>query len=405
MIRPRADRPIEAVDGSADPPPPPDAIEGFRPTWLQVDLDALADNLSALRRRVGPARVIAVVKADAYGHGAVAVARRLEAERADALAVATAEEGLELRAAGLRSPILVMGAVSPGQLPALWGERIVPTAYSLGSLEAILAEGRRLGRAVPFHLKLDSGMGRLGLLPEQVPDAYARLIAAREHATLDGLMTHLSCSDDPDDPHTPQQVSTFTGLVEQARALGLTPRWVHAASSGAILDHPASWFDAVRPGIALYGIHPSPRSSRLDLTPILSFKTRLILVKQLPAGRPVGYGHAFVTRRPSVIGTVAAGYADGIGRAVSGIGSALVRGRRAPYAGRVSMDSAALDLTDVPGAAEGDEVVLVGGQGQEEITVVEMADWSGTIPYEVLCRLGPRVARLHQQGGARQKTL
>lgn len=378
------------------------ALQGRRPTWAEVDLDALSHNLRAVRRRVAPRRVIAVVKADAYGHGAVPVSRRLEAEGADMLGVAFPEEGLELREAGLRLPILVLGASAPDQLPGMTAAALTPGVYSAALLEAVLAEGRRRGRAVPFHLKVDTGMGRLGLRPEQLPALLERLRETPGLAVLEGVFTTLSCSDDPSDPHTADQLARFGASLEAIRAAGHAPRCVHAANSGGVTDHPASWFDAVRPGILLYGVHPSERSSRMDLEPALCFKTRLVLVKSVPAGTALGYGRDFVASRPSVIGTIAAGYADGLGRLPAEGGEALVRGRRVPFSGRISMDHATLDLTDAPGAAEGDEVVLIGCQQDQEITAAEFARRRGTIPYEALSRLGARVTRVHMELAARQ---
>jgi len=374
-------------------------------TWVEVDLDAIARNLALLRQRLGAAcRVLAVVKADAYGHGAVAVSRRLEAERIDLLGVAIPEEGRALREAGIRAPILVLGFVDEAQLAGMMRDGLIPTVCSLPMLDAVLAFERGPARRLPFHLKVDTGMGRLGLLPDQVPEALDR-IAASGVGPPEGLLTHLSCADDPEDQHTPQQIDVFRTVLSSLRERGFSPAFVHAASSGAILDHPASWFNLARPGLALYGIHPSEKSTHIDLRPALSFRSRLVLVKSLEAGSPVGYGRSFVTRRRSLIGTVAAGYADGVNRLLSNRGYALVRGRRALLAGRVSMDHVTLDLTDIPGASVGDEVTFIGPQGDEEISASEFASWAGTIPYEVLCHIGHRVPRLYMAAGAAAEML
>ncbi len=371
-----------------------------RRTWVEVDLDAIARNLALLRQRLGNGcRVLAVVKADAYGHGAIAVSRRLEAEQVDLLGVAIPEEGRALRESGVRAPILVLGVVDRDQLDGMARDSLIPTVCSLPMLDAILEFQRRAARRpLPFHLKVDTGMGRLGLLPGQVPEALDR-IAASGAGPPEGLLTHLSCADDPEDQHTPQQIEIFRSVLSCLRDRGFNPAFVHAASSGAILDHPASWFNLARPGLALYGVHPSEKTTRIDLRPALSFRSRLVLVKTLEAGSPVGYGRSFVTRRRSLIGTVAAGYADGVNRLLSNRGDALVRGRRAPFAGRVSMDHVTLDLTDVPCAAEGDEVTFIGRQDAEEITATEFAAWAETIPYEVLCHIGQRVPRLYMAAG------
>ncbi len=377
----------------------PQAPIARRRAWVEVDLGALSHNYRLIRGLIGPQRrILAVVKADAYGHGAPEVALRLEAEGADLFGVAIPEEGLELRRRGVRASILVVGAAAEDQLPGMTAADLLPTAYSPRFLEAILSEGARRGSPVRFHLKVDTGMGRLGLLPDQIPEALERLSAFRARATLDGVFTTLAGADDPGDPRTRAQIATFLSAVDLVRAAGLTPRHVHAANSGGIINFPSAWLDTVRPGIMLYGIHPSDRSERLDLRPALSFKTRLVLVKRVPAGAPLGYGGDFVTSRASIIGTVAAGYADGLARLLSTKGEALVRGRRVPFAGRISMDHAMVDLTEVPQAAEGDEVVLIGGQDADAITAEAFARWAETIPYEILSRLGPRVPRIFVPG-------
>jgi len=336
------------------------ALEGRHHAWAEVDLDAIAHNLRVVRRHIGgQRRVMAVVKANAYGHGAVPVARRLVAEGADLLAVAFPEEGLELRGAGIRAPVLVLGAASVDQIPAMAAASLTPTAYSLPFLDALLSATPAGAPPIGFHMKIDTGMGRLGLLPDQLPAALAR-IAARGRAALEGLFTTLSCSDDPADPHTPAQLEMFESAVSSARAAGCAPAWIHAANSGGVIDAPPSWLETVRPGIMLYGVHPSARCTRLDLRPALSLKTSIALVKRLPAGAPLGYGRSFVTARPSLIGTVPMGYADGLARLIAARGRALVHGVETPIAGRISMDHLMLDLTGIPDAAEEDEVVLIG---------------------------------------------
>lgn len=377
-----------------------------RPAWIEVNLDAIAHNYRLVRARVGPGRrLLAVVKANAYGHGAVPVARRLEAEGADILGVAIPEEGLELRAAEISAPILVMGAADPGQIPAMIAAGLTPTAFSVSFLEAIIDAGHRAQRPILFHLKLDTGMGRLGLLPGDLPGALARLAASRGHAIMEGVFTTLSSSDDPRDPFTGSQLEVFASCLGAIRAAGQAPGFVHAANSGGIIDHMPSWLETVRPGIMLYGLYPSDHLTRLDLKPALAIRSRLVLVKRVPEGTPIGYGRSFICARPSVIGTVALGYADGLSRLVSTRGHALVRGRPAPYVGRISMDYSTVDLTDISGAAEGDDVVVLGRQGDGEISGDDLARWSQTISYEILSRLGPRLCRIHLAGGAVQESL
>jgi alanine racemase len=376
-----------------------------RPAWIEVDLDAIAHNYRLVRGRIGPdRRVLAVVKANAYGHGAVPVARRLVTEGADMLGVATAEEGHELREAGIIAPVLVMGAAGAAQIPGMLAAGLTATAYSAASLDAILGAGDA-GHPVPFHLKLDTGMGRLGLVAGELPEALARLSGRRGRASMTGIFTTLSSSDDPDDPFTASQLRLFASALQAVRDAGFSPGFVHVANSGGIIDHPPSWLDTVRPGIMLYGVHPSGRSSRMDLRPALTVKSRLVLVKEVPAGTPIGYGRAFVTRRPGRIGTIPIGYADGIPRLFAEEGHALVRGRAAPYAGRISMDHCMLDVTDLPQAAEGDEVVLLGRQCAAEITADLAAGWARTISYEILARLGSRLSRLPRSGAEPENSL
>ncbi len=392
----RAERPHD------DPPSRHlEALRGRRQTWIEVDLDALAWNLRIVRGHLSTrCRILAVVKADAYGHGAIPVCRRLEAEGVDGLGVATTEEGLGLREAGVATPILVLGPADRDQIAAMIESSLTPAISTPASLDAVVAESTRCAARIPIHLKVDTGMGRLGLLPEQVTAALATLERARDHVLLEGIFTHLACADDPDDPFTRKQLECFDAILARVRGAGFKPQVVHAANSGAILHHPDAWFDTVRPGILLYGAHPSPRARRLDLRPVLSFRSRLVQVKDLPSGSSVGYGRAFVTRRPGPIGIVPAGYADGLSRALADTGGALVAGPLVPYAGRISMDYATLDLASVPGAREGDEVVLLGRQQEQIISADSFASWAGTIPYEALCGIGPRVPRLYLQAGA-----
>lgn len=365
--------------------------------WAEIDLAALSFNLASIRRQVGAGRrVIAIVKANAYGHGALRVSRRLSSEGVEMLGVATPEEGLQLRRGGIRTPILVLGAMAADRIAEAAAEDLTVVAYSAAFLEAILEAGKRRGEPVPFHLKLDTGMGRLGLLPEQLPAAIRTLTAA-PHARLEGVLTTLSCADDPDDRHTTRQLRLFEDLLGTIRAAGLDPDFVHAANSGGILNSPASWHNAVRPGIILYGVPPSDRPAPVDLRPVLSFKTRVMMVKQVAKGTPLGYGRSSVTERPSLIGTLAAGYADGLNRLLSNTGYALVRGRPARYAGRISMDHAMVDVTGMDGISAGEEAVLLGEQGESAVTAWDVSRWCDTIPYEILCRVGERVPRMEVQ--------
>ena len=245
-------------------------------------------------------------------------------------------------------------------------------------------------------------MGRLGLLPGQLPEALRRIAQAGARIRLEGIFTHLSCADDPADPHTQQQLALFTSLLETARRAGSNPPRVHAAGSGGILNTAGSIFTLARPGIALYGIPPSDRTQAAGLRPALRFLTRVVLIKEVPTGATLGYGHEGLTTRRSLIGTLDAGYADGVPRLAFPGGWALVRGKRAPFIGRISMDHAMVDLTDAPQAREGDDAVLIGEQDGEVISAHTYASWGRTMAYEALCRLGPRVPRFHMTAGVQR---
>lgn len=338
------------------------------------------------------------MKADAYGHGAIPVARRLEKEGVTSFGVAMVEEGLELRRAGIQGGIVVLGVFSQGQIPAIVEGDLTPTVYSISTLTAILDAERRLSRRIPFHLKVDTGMGRLGFMPQELRAALDR-IAALPQPGLEGVLTTLAGSDQEDNPRTSQQIRQFSAALEEMRRRGLRPVQIHVANSGGVLNYPETWFEMVRPGLALYGLHPSG-SQGSDLTPALSFRTRIALVKTVPEGTPIGYGGVFRTSRQSRIATIGAGYDDGINRLLYDGGEVLVRGRRAPFAGRISMDFSMVDVTDIEGAAEGDDVTIIGRDGDSMISAWDLARVCRTIPYEILCRIGSRVPRLYAGEGA-----
>jgi alanine racemase len=367
-----------------------------RPTAAEVDTSALAHNLGEARRLAGPrVKVLAVVKADAYGHGAADCARALVAAGADMLGVALVEEGLSLRRAGVSVPIAVLGGAYEGGYLDLAGADLTPVVFRREHLEGLAGAARALGREpdaqrrnpIVAHVKVDTGMGRIGLLPEELAPF---LDAARAHPAvrLGGLCSHFASADLEDPAMTDRQLRVFN---DAARLMPGALR--HFANSAAVMTRPDAHFDMVRPGIMLYGAAPSARlRGRAELRPVLRWTTRLLHVKRVAKGTPISYGGRWTAPRDSVIGTVPCGYADGYARAF-GSGAALVRGRRAPITGVVCMDMFMVDLTDVPGAQAGDEVVLLGRQGDEVISADELAERAGTISYEVLTRIGARVPR------------
>lgn len=364
-----------------------------RPVWAEVDLDAVADNLRALRAAAGEKAVMAVVKANAYGHGAVEVARAALWAGASHLGVATPEEGRALRRAGIAAPILVLGAFVPQQAPLLLEWRLTATIASLQAARELHAESVRQGQKARIHLKVDTGMGRLGVLPDEVR-AVAEGIARLPRLECEGVYTHLATADEADLSFTMEQMRRFEQAVREARAAGLRPSLCHAGNSAALMRLKMPETNMVRVGISMYGLYPS-RSVHwpVQLRPALSLKAQWISVKRVPKGTGVSYGLAYTTEKETNLGVLPIGYADGFSRLLSGRASILHRGKRYQVAGRICMDQCVVDLGDDE-AESGEEVVLLGRQGDEEITVEEWADLMGTINYEALCMISERVPRL-----------
>lgn len=365
----------------------------YRPTWAEVDLPALRSNVARFARRMGRAGVLFVVKADGYGHGAVQVARAAEETgRVSFLGVSSVEEGVVLREAGLRLPILILGSLYPFEsaLAAIrWG--LTPTVASMDGARRLAQAARRLGAGrkapLPCHLKVDTGMGRIGVGPSAAP-AVAEQVRAARGLRLEGVYTHFSCAEsDPD--HTRLQLARFSEALAGISRAGCRDFLRHAANSAAALRYPKSRLDLVRPGIALYGLAPG-------FSPILSLKTRVVFLKNVRAGTPVSYGAAWRARRACRIATLPIGYADGVPRAAGGRGLAvLIRGRRCPVVGAITMDMLMADVTGVPGLRTGEEAVLIGRSGAARVGAEEIAAAAGTIPYEVLTGLKARVPRVY----------
>jgi len=369
-----------------------------RPTRAEVSLDAVDANLAAVRARVGNLPILGVVKANGYGHGAVPVARALAGAGIDSLAVALLEEAKELRRGGITIPLLMMGALEPGQMDAVIREGVTPALFREDQIAALDLSASRNGRPHPFHLKVDTGMGRLGI-PWNRVDRILDLLARCPRLVLDGVFSHLACADDPDHPLTQVQLDRFEEVLGRVRSRGLSPRYCHLSNSAAMLDRPPTWMNLVRPGLLLYGYRPSPRNRGIPLSPVLRFATRIVFLKEVAVGDAVGYGATFRAKRTSRIATVAAGYDDGVIRSLSNRGHFLVRGRRVPIVGRVSMDLTTLDVTDFPDVALGDEAVLIGGQGEEFQGADRVAAEAETISWEILCGIGCRVPRVYLRGG------
>lgn len=372
----------------------------IRPTTAHIDLDALKANYRSIVEFVAreqPSRVpgvIAVVKANAYGHGAGQVARALEDAGAELLACADIEEGAALRAAGLRVPILVFGALSVSDLDGLFDCDLTPTISTPGAAQAVQNAAARYKRRVRYHLKIDTGMNRLGFRFDNLRRTLPGLLAS-ENLELEGLYTHFATADVPDSPLFEQQRVRFERTIAEVASLGGTPRFQHASNSAALLRDSRVWYDLVRPGLLLYGIVPPPLASTVPLQPVMTLVSRVVAVKGMRSGEITGYGGRFTAERPTTLAIVPAGYADGLDLRLAGRGVVLIRGRRAPIVGSVCMDMLMTDVTGME-VSPGDEVVIIGSQGDDRIDAREMAAAIGTIPWEVVCRVGSRIERVYE---------
>jgi alanine racemase len=371
----------------------------IRPTTARIDLDILRANYRHIVDFVGreqPGRapgVIAVVKANAYGHGAGQVARALEEAGATLLACADIEEGAVLRAAGVRAEILVFGALSVSDLDGLFDCRLTPTISTPGAAQAVQAAAARYRTRLRYHLKIDTGMNRLGFRSDNLRRTLPGLLAS-ENLELDGVYTHFATADVPDSPVFEQQRVRFERALSDVTTLGGRPRLRHASNSAALLRDSRVWYDLVRPGLLLYGIVPPPLASTLPLRPVMTLVSRVVAVKGMRTGEITGYGGRFIAERPTTIAIVPAGYADGLDLRLAGRGVVLIRGRRAPIVGSVCMDMLMADVTGM-NISPGDEVVIIGSQGDDRIDAREMAASVGTIPWEVVCRVGSRIERIY----------
>jgi alanine racemase len=384
-----------------------------RPIWAEVSLKALTHNLRAIRRHVNPPgtrgprrKILAVIKSNAYGHGIVPVARALSRERADWFGVTCSSEGAELRESGIREPVLILTGFWAGEERLILEHHLTPTIArpeQLNLLERAAAHSRRARRGpVGFHLKIDSGMNRLGIAPAEIP-AFARVLEDCPHLRLEGTFTHLASSEVFTTEQTVEQERTFGGALACMRSLGLDPGIVHMANSAAIVSRPSTWHAMVRPGAILYGYHqffepPSlnPKmAAKLPIRPVLSFRARIISIRDLPAGARVGYNACWTAKGPSRVAVLAAGYADGLVRVLSNKGRVIIRGQFAPIIGTVSMDLTATDVTGIPMARMGDTATLYGTDGKTTQTVPDVARIANTASADLLCAVGKRVRRFY----------
>ena len=391
---------FESCNQSCDPAFLPSCNFMIRPTVARVDLEALTSNFTTIAAHLKAERplqtpgVIAVVKANAYGHGAPQVAKALENAGADLLACADIEEASVLRAAGVKAEILVFGALSVSDLDGIFDCDLTPTISTPGAARAVQNAAVRYKRRVRYHLKIDTGMNRLGFRFDNLKRSIPELLAS-PNLELDAVYTHFATADDPDSPHFAEQRLRFEQVLKDVDALGGRPKYRHACNSAAFLRDSRVWYDRVRPGLLLYGIVPPPLASTLPLKPVMSLHSKVVAVKGMRPGEIAGYGARFTAEGPTTIAIIPAGYADGIDLRLAGRGHVLIRGRRAPVIGSVCMDMLTVDVTGLE-VFPGDDAVILGSQGDDRIDAREMAATIGTIPWEVVCRVGSRIERQYE---------
>ncbi len=374
----------------------------MRHAWIEVDLDALRHNVAAFREILtAGSRIMCIVKANAYGHGAVPLASVLRKEGIAHFGVALVQEGIELRASGVSESILVLGHTPDEDFRDAVKYNLTLTLFTLDQARALDNVGRKVGKKAKVHLKIDTGMGRIGFLPGKKALRDITEIAQLPNLEIEGIYSHQACADQPDDTYALMQFERFQSFLTTLEQAGLRFRKIHLANSATTIRFPQMHYDLVRIGISLYGLYPDPTMalySKIDLHPVMTVKCRLSNVKEVPKGTCISYGCTFTTSRPSVIGTIPMGYADGIPRLLSNRGDMLVKGRRCPIVGRVCMDQFMIDLTDLPEKPEiGEEAVFLGRQGEEEITADEIAEKAETINYEIVTRLSLRLPRVYTE--------
>lgn len=367
----------------------------YRSTVAEINLEALRFNISQVKKRItSPTLVMSIVKANAYGHGALRCVRVLEESGVKFFGVATVEEGIQLREGGIRGEIIVLGGIISPSLETYLENRLKPVLHHVEEIKQWGGFLKDKQKEYPAHLKLDTGMGRLGFLPselEPVPD----LLRSYPEIQLQGILTHLAQADEEDPAPTDRQIVLFERMRKILETKGITAPF-HLANSAAIMDRDLAGHGWVRPGIMLYGAYPHPRQkSKIELKPVMTLKTSILRLKKMPTGSTLGYGGTYSTKRESLIAILPVGYADGYPRLLSNKAFVLVKGQRVPVVGRISMDLTLIDVTDVPEVQAGEEVVLIGSQGDGQITAEEVADWAQTISYEIFCGISPRVPRVY----------
>ncbi|RKL62688.1 alanine racemase [Thermoanaerobacteraceae bacterium SP2] len=375
----------------------------LRPTRAEINLDNLKHNLKEIRRVADPqAAICAVVKADGYGHGVLEVAQTALDCGVSYLAVAFLDEALQLRKEGIKAPILILGFTPEEQFDKIVEHDITQTVYNVSSAQKLSLEAKKQGKKAKIHIKLDTGMSRIGFQAEPSSIDEIKKLFSMENLEVEGMFTHFSKADEKDKTFTEEQFKKYMAVAENLEKDGYKIPIKHAANSAAIMELPHTHLDMVRPGIILYGLYPSDEvdRSKIDLKPVMSLKTRVSHVKILGAGRAISYGGTFITKRQSIIATLPVGYADGYSRLLSSRASVMIKGQRAPVVGRVCMDQCMVDVTDIQGAVEpGEDVLLFGGTGDPTVSTDEIARIIGTINYEVVCGVSRRVPRVYIRDG------
>ncbi|MFH1753415.1 MAG: alanine racemase [Candidatus Omnitrophota bacterium] len=373
-------------------------IKTYRPTWAEIDLKAIAHNHAQVRKLVGrEAKVMVVVKGNAYGHGIVEVSKLLARKGAAYMGVATIDEALLLRKNRIKTPILILGSVLPHEVDIALKNNITLTVADEGLLRIVEKRAKAIKRPAKIHIEVDTGMGRMGVWHEDNALIFVYKAAASKHIYLEGIYTHFS-SAARDNVFTNYQMESFEKILTQLASSGLNIPYRHAANSIATVNMKRSHLNLVRPGLIIYGMYPKKGLVRfIDLKPALSLKTKIVFIKDVPPGRSISYGRTYTTQSDTRIATLPIGYADGYGRILSNKAEVLVRGERAPVVGKVTMDQTMINVGHISGAKEGDEVVLIGKQGHNDITTERLARLAGTIPYEIVCSITDRVPRIYKR--------
>ena len=370
--------------------------------YARIDLDALKHNVEGIKKcKSKDAMLMGVVKAGAYGHGADVLAHELEDMGFDWFAVATADEGIELRNSGIQKPILVLGYCDACQYPELIEWNITPTIYTYDMAEALERAAAAVHKKVDIHVKIDTGMGRIGFLVEDETIETIRSIQAMEHLNIQGIFTHFACADTFDKSHVEQQIEKFHWIIEKLNYVGISPEICHCSNSASIMELATEHMNMVRSGIILYGLYPSDEVSTevLDLKPVMSLYSHVVHVKEVEPGATVGYGATYVAERKTRIATIPVGYADGYPRSLSNKAYVLIRGKRAPIVGRICMDQFMVDVTDIDDVTTGDVVTLIGRDGDDFLSVEEISELAGSFNYEFICDVSWRVPRVYFKNG------